>query len=228
MGALDRDGGSDRTRLRFGLAGPGAMRMIGRMKIVSAEFVTSALELERCPREGLPEFAFIGRSNVGKSSLLNALMNRRELAKVSGKPGATQTINFYRVNGGVMLADLPGYGYSRTSQEQRDDFRGAVSSFLTGRDELRCVFVLVDSRLEPQRLDLEFCDWLAQSGVPFVLVFTKSDKLKAAKVKANVAAFLEALKERVDGEPRHFVTSAKTKDGRDPVWDFIKAATKAA
>ena len=197
------------------------------MKILSAEFVTSALELEGCPREGLPEFAFIGRSNVGKSSLLNALMNRRDLAKVSGKPGATRTINFYRVNGGVMLADLPGYGYSRTSQDQRDDFRQAVSTYLGRREPLKCVFVLIDGRLEPQRLDLEFCEWLGSEGIPFVLAFTKADKLKAAKVKANVAAFVEALKERLEGEPRVFVTSAKTKDGRDPVWDFIKSATKA-
>ena len=194
------------------------------MKITSAEFVTSAVEKAGWPEEGLPEFAFVGRSNVGKSSLLNLLTGRKDLAKVSSTPGATQTVNFFRVNGRWSLVDLPGYGYSKTPKSMRGGFQQAVSEYLTEREPLKCVFVLIDARHEPQRIDLEFCDWLAVSGVPFVLVFTKTDKLKKGKVTANVGAFLTALAERVDGEPRVFLTSAKDRSGKDEVLGFVGKA----
>jgi GTP-binding protein len=197
------------------------------MKVASAEFVTSAAEMVGWPESELPEFAFIGRSNVGKSSLLNMLAQRKGLAKVSSTPGATQLINFFAINRSWHMVDLPGYGYSKTPQRIREGFQAMVTDYLTQRDQLKCVFVLIDSRHTPQRIDLEFAEWLALSGIPFVLAFTKSDKSKAAKVKANVAAFLEAFAERVDGEPRTFLTSAEKGTGRGEVLEFIDQALRA-
>lgn len=197
------------------------------MKIKTAEFVTSSPDLASCPPEGAPEFAFIGRSNVGKSSLLNMLVGRRGLAKVSATPGATQLINFFAINDRWCLVDLPGYGYSKTPQKVREGFQRAVSDYLAQRESLRCVFVLIDGRHTPQKIDLDFCDWLAVHGIPFVLIVTKADKVKAGKLKSNVAAFLAALKERVDGEPRLFVTSAEDRRGRDDVLRFVGEALDA-
>lgn len=197
------------------------------MKIKTADFFISAPDLEGCPPEGTAEFAFIGRSNVGKSSLLNMLVGRKGLAKVSATPGATQLINFFTINGGWFLVDLPGYGYSRTPQHVREGFQRAVSDYLSKRGGLRCVFVLIDGRLEPQKIDLDFCDWLAVHGVPFVLGVTKSDKVKAGRLKANVGAFVTALAGRVEGEPRVFVTSAKDGRGRQEILGFIGEALEA-
>lgn len=197
------------------------------MKIHSSEFLKSAAELLGCPESEIAEFAFIGRSNVGKSSLLNMLTNRKGLAKVSSTPGATQLINFFLINANWHMVDLPGYGYSKTPQRIREGFQAMVSGYLTGRHQLRCVFVLLDSRHTPQRIDLEFCEWLADTGIPFVLVFTKTDKSKAGKVKSNVEAFLKKLSELVDGEPRVFLTSAEKGSGRGEVLDFIDQALKA-
>ena len=197
------------------------------MKITSAEFETSSPGIEACPDWALPEFAFIGRSNVGKSSLLNMLSGRKGLAKVSSTPGATQLINFFRMNGSWALVDLPGYGYSKTPKSIRDGFQSAVSGYMTNREQLRCIFVLIDSRHSPQKIDLRFCEWLANNNLPFVLGFTKADKLKAGKVKSNVSAFLVALSEYCDGEPRTFVTSMKTQAGRSEVLGFIDEALRA-
>lgn len=197
------------------------------MKISSADFLTSAAELAGCPESELPEFAFIGRSNVGKSSLLNMLTQRKGLAKVSSTPGATQLINFFTINNSWFMVDLPGYGYSKTPQKIREGFQVMVSDYLVQRHQLRCVFVLIDSRHSPQKIDLEFSEWLANTGIPFVLIFTKSDKSKAGKVKSNVAAFLKALAERVDGEPRVFLTSAEKGTGRGEVLDFVDQALKS-
>lgn len=196
------------------------------MKITSADFETSAAGVEDSPDWNLPEFAFIGRSNVGKSSLLNLLAGRKGLAKVSSTPGATQLINYFRINHSWAMVDLPGYGYSKTPKSIREGFREAVSGYLTQRERLRCVFVLVDSRHSPQKIDLEFCGWLAECGIPFVLVFTKTDKLKAGRVKANVAAFTAALADVCEGEPRCFLTSTKAGTGRGEVLDFIGLAMK--
>ena len=197
------------------------------MKITSANFLTSSPDLERCPESDLQEFAFIGRSNVGKSSLLNLLAARKDLAKVSSTPGATRLINFFVMNQKWMLVDLPGYGYAKVRKESRQEFQRAVSDYLSQRELLRCVFVLIDSRLTPQAIDLDFCDWLAVGGISFVLVFTKTDKSKAAKVKANVDGFLEALSERVEGEPRYFMSSTKTGKGRGEILDFVEQVLKA-
>lgn len=197
------------------------------MKVTSSEFLTSAVDLAGCPEDELPEFAFIGRSNVGKSSLLNMLTQRKGLAKVSSTPGATQLINFFEINKSWFMVDLPGYGYSKTPQKVREGFQVMVTDYLTQRHQLRCVFVLIDSRHSPQKIDLRFAEWLVDSGIPFVLVFTKSDKSKAGKVKANVAAFLNALAELVDGEPRTFLTSAEKATGRSEVLDFIDQALRA-
>ncbi len=197
------------------------------VKIKTAEFATSAPDLESCPPAGMPEFAFIGRSNVGKSSLLNMLVGRKSLAKVSSTPGATQLINFFTINERWSLVDLPGYGYSKTPKNIRAGFQRLVSDYLAQRESLCCVFVLIDARHTPQKLDLDFCDWLAVNGIPFVLAFTKADKVKAGRLKSNRAAFLAALAERVAGEPRVFVTSAEDRRGRDEVLRFIGEALEA-
>ena len=197
------------------------------MKITSANFLTSSPDLERCPESALQEFAFIGRSNVGKSSLLNLLATRKDLAKVSSTPGATRLINFFVMNQKWMLVDLPGYGYAKVKKESRQEFQKAVSDYLSQREQLRCVFVLIDSRLTPQKIDLDFCDWLAVAGIPFVLIFTKTDKSKALKVKENVTLFHEALIERVEGEPRYFMSSTKTGKGRKEILEFVDQILKA-
>ena len=196
------------------------------MKILSAEFVKSATGVDDCPDWALPEFAFIGRSNVGKSSLLNLLAGRKDLAKVSATPGATQLINHFRINQRWAMVDLPGYGFSKTPKSVREGFQEAVSGYLSGRDNLRCVFVLIDSRLPPQAIDLRFCGWLAEMAIPFVLVFTKTDKSKTGKVKQNAEAFLEALAGVCEGEPRYFFSSSKTRSGRDEVLGFIDQAVR--
>jgi len=190
------------------------------MKIKSARFALSTAGLDDCPPAELPEFAFIGRSNVGKSSLLNKLCNQKALAKVSGKPGHTRTINFFVVNETWCLVDLPGYGYAKAAKSERFRFNDFVADYLEFREGLTHVFVLIDSRLEPQKLDIEFVTWLVEKQVPFSLVFTKSDKSKPGRVKANRELFLETLAEYVDGTPPTFITSAKTGEGR---MDILKA-----
>lgn len=191
------------------------------MIIRSAVFDTSATDISACPPPRLPEFPFIGRSNVGKSSLLNLLAGRKALAKVSGRPGHTQMLNFFTVNDAWRIVDMPGYGYVRLPKGTRDRFADVITGFLTGRPAIRRVFVLLDSRLEPQRIDLEFVGWLAECGVPFVLVFTKSDKLKPAATARNVAAFTTALQEWTTEEPRVFTCSAETGAGRGELLSFI-------
>ena len=159
------------------------------VKIVSAQFELSAVSLEGCPRGAVPEFAFIGRSNVGKSTLLNLIAGQQGLARVSGSPGRTREINFFMVNEQWRLVDLPGYGYAKVSKAQRAGFREFVSNYLLERESLFCAFVLIDSRHSPQGLDLEFVQWLVEASVPFVLVFTKADKNKAAVVKKKKRGF---------------------------------------
>lgn len=194
------------------------------MQIQSAIFETSSPDLEKCPDSALPEFAFIGRSNVGKSSLINMLTGKKDLAVVSSKPGRTRLINFFQINRKWSLVDLPGYGYAKASGQQRQKFNEFVSDYLVNRENLSCVFVLIDSRHDPQRLDLEFTQWLIEYSVPFVLVFTKSDKSKPDDLKVNINNFLTGMEEFCEGSPRTFTCSAKSGVGRKDVLNFIGEA----
>ncbi len=194
------------------------------MKIQSAIFERGAVSFDGCPDSQLPEFAFIGRSNVGKSSLINLLSGIEGLARVSGNPGRTREINFFTVNDQWSLVDLPGYGYAKVSKADRERFQKFISDYLIGRENLFCAFVLIDSRHPPQRIDLEFVQWLVEGGVPFALVFTKADKSKPAVVRKNITLLLEAMKAWSEGEPAVFTTSAKTREGRKEILAFIGSA----
>jgi GTP-binding protein len=192
------------------------------MKITSANFEISAPDLESCPDETLPEFAFIGRSNVGKSSLLNLLSGKRDLAKVSDVPGHTKLINFFTMNQAWRLVDLPGYGYAHVARENRAQFNDAVTDYLENRGNLYCVFVLIDSRLAPQTIDLEFVRWLGTQDAPFVLVFTKTDKAQASQVQKNIDLFKASLAGREESLPQIFTSSAVTKRGVTELLNFIE------
>jgi GTP-binding protein len=192
------------------------------VKINSAEFEVSAPDLRSCPKWALPEFAFIGRSNVGKSSLINLLTERRELAKVSDAPGKTKLINFFVVNGTWCLVDLPGYGFAAVAKQRRLEFNEAVADFLTGRRNLKYVFVLIDSRLPPQPIDIEFLQWLEGEGVPFALIFTKADKQSASKVQASVATFKKAMGGWRADLPEIFASSSKSRVGRSEILACIE------
>lgn len=183
------------------------------MNITSAKFDCSAPNLESCPEETLPEFAFIGRSNVGKSSLLNALTRRKDLARVSKTPGFTKLINFFTINQSWRLVDLPGYGFAQVARENKEKFNQAVNDYLANRENLAGVFVLIDSRLSPQKIDLEFVQWLGGQAVPLVLVFTKTDKSKPARVQKNIQLFKDSLSEWFDEMPEVFTCSSVTKNG---------------
>ncbi len=197
------------------------------MKIKSAEFEISAPTLERAPRWALPEFAFIGRSNVGKSSLINLLTERNALAKASVTPGKTKLINFFRINANWCLVDLPGYGYAKVGREQRADFNEAVADFIEQRDVLAHVFVLIDSRLSPQRIDLEFVRWIGTADAAFSLVFTKTDKVSTSVAQSNIALFKKAIAEFLPQPPATFATSSTKKTGRMELLKFIEAELAA-
>jgi GTP-binding protein len=191
------------------------------MKINSAEFVVSAKDFAACPRSALPEFAFIGRSNVGKSSLINLLTGRHDLARTSATPGKTVLMNFFRVNGTWMLVDLPGYGFAKVARSEREEFGQAVADYLEERENLACVFVLIDSRLEPQKIDLRFIEYLDEQEVAFALVFTKSDKQSAAQTQRAVDTFLAAVRPFCEEMPAHFLTSTRTGKGRHELLSAI-------
>ena len=194
------------------------------MKIQSAKFKTSAVCLDRCLAPDLPEFAFIGRSNVGKSSLINLLTNKEGLARVSKTPGRTREINFFAINEAWNLVDLPGYGYAKVSKSQRDQFNEFVSDYLLNRESLAGTFVLIDSRHSPQKIDLEFVSWLIEAQLPFALIFTKTDKSKPKLVRKNIGLFLDRMKEFSEGDPVYFETSTSTRTGRKEVLGFIETA----
>lgn len=196
------------------------------MKIKSSEFDRSAPNLQSCPQSPFPEFAFIGRSNVGKSSLVNLLTERRELAKVSDTPGKTKLINFFRINGSWNLVDLPGYGYANVSKDDRANFNEAVADFIEQREKLRLVFVLIDSRLEPQKIDIEFLAWLKGTVRPFALIFTKTDKISAMQAQTNIALFMKTVFAGQTELPRVFASSAKTKHGRMEILKYIEEMLK--
>jgi GTP-binding protein len=192
------------------------------MLIKSAIFKLSAPELKLCPKSDLPEFAFIGRSNVGKSSLINMLCNKKGLAKTSSTPGKTKLINFFTINEFWSLVDLPGYGYAKVAKTDRKEFNKAVTDYIIKRDNLYCVFVLIDVRHEPQPMDLEFINWIGQHEIPFVLVFTKTDKLSPTQAKSKVDLFLTTLRQWWDDLPKVFTSSITTKSGKEEILDFIE------
>lgn len=190
--------------------------------IKEASFLISSPGVEKCPRTTAPEYAFIGRSNVGKSSLINMLTRRRALALTSATPGKTVLINHYSIDGGAwLLVDLPGYGYARRSKAERGQLSDVIRGYILRRQQLTCLFVLVDSRLEPQRIDLEFIHRLGENGVPFALVFTKADKLTTTALRASIGRYLDTLSEEWNPLPRHFVTSSKDATGRSELLAYI-------
>lgn len=194
------------------------------MKINSAEFKSSAPDLRSCPAWTWPEFALIGRSNVGKSSLINLITGRRDLAKVSATPGKTRLMNFFLVNGRWSLVDLPGYGYAKVGKEQRADFNEAVADYIANRPNLRRVFVLIDSRLEPQAIDVDFLRWLERTVVPYAIVFTKADKQSGSQTRKTMDVFRETIGAGRSKEPTMIVSSAKTGVGRGEIFAEINTA----
>ena len=191
------------------------------MVIKTAEFVKSSDKWQDCPEPTMPEYAFIGRSNVGKSSLINAMMNHKYLAKTSGTPGKTQLINHFIINESWYLTDLPGYGYARVSKSMRRDFEKLITNYILNRKILVNLFILVDARHTPQKIDLEFIEWCGENGIPFSIVFTKADKLKPNVVLANVDHYKEELLKTWEDLPELYVTSAEKKTGCDAILDFI-------
>lgn len=191
------------------------------MNISSAVFFRSAADLDSCPDESLPEIAFVGRSNVGKSSLINLLTRNAGLARASATPGHTKTINIFTMNGTWRLVDLPGYGFAEVARKDSAQFSQAVSGYLEGRKNLICIFALIDSSLAPQDIDLEFVEWLGTVSARFVLVFTKTDKSSPTTVQANIAAFQERISTMFEKLPQHFACSATTRRGRDEILRFI-------
>ncbi len=191
------------------------------MIIKSAEFVCSNTQISKLPPPVRPEYAFIGRSNVGKSSLINMLVNKKGLAKTSQTPGKTQLINHFIINDHWYLVDLPGYGYAKISKSKKEDWDKFIRNYLTKRENLQCVMLLIDSRLEPQKIDLQFCDMLGEKGLPFVLVFTKADKQSATKTDQNIALFRNALLKSFEEVPDIFITSSESMLGKDEVLNFI-------
>ena len=198
------------------------------MIIHSTALLGSAPDLASCPTSDRPEFAFIGRSNVGKSSLVNMLTRRKGLAKVSDTPGKTRLMNFFSVNESWTLVDLPGYGYAKVGKKDRANFSSFVSDYLQNRPNLLGTFVLIDSRLTPQKIDLEFLDWMVNCGLPFILIFTKTDKLPAAAAQANIDAFLVRLQEISEEAPPVLSSSSKLSHGRSEILELIVAALAEA
>lgn len=191
------------------------------MLIKSAEFLVSNSDVAKCPASPLPEYAFIGRSNVGKSSLINMLTGRKGLAKTSGRPGKTQLINHFLINKNWHLVDLPGYGYARVSKSSKKVFQKFITDYFNKRDSLVCGFVLVDVRHEPQPIDLEFMQWLGENQIPFNIIFTKADKLKPQAIERNVENYKTVLLETWESLPEIFVTSSTTGEGREEVLGYI-------
>ena len=197
------------------------------MEIKKAEFTLSAPQESMCPKDTKPEYAFIGRSNVGKSSLINMLTNNKKLAKTSATPGKTLLINHFIINNEWYLVDLPGYGYAKRSKKEVDKLDQMIRGYILQREQLVNVFVLVDIRLEPQKIDLEFIEWLGVSNVPFAIIFTKADKLSVTKVSQNVEAYKKVLSETWEELPPIFVTSSEKKQGREEILDYIEQINKS-
>lgn len=192
------------------------------MEIKDARFVTSNTDVDKCPAPDRPEYAFIGRSNVGKSSLINKLTNKKSLAKTSSKPGKTRLINHFIINNEWYLVDLPGYGYAKVPLAEKKKWEQFLRKYILQRENLYCLFVLIDVRLEPQKADLDFMEWLGISQIPFVIVFTKADKLKPSELEMNLSIYKEKMEEVWEEMPRYFVSSALTGTGIAEILDFIE------
>lgn len=196
------------------------------MEITSAEFIVSNTDVRKCPAGNLTEYAFIGRSNVGKSSLINMLTGRKGLAMTSATPGKTMLINHFLVNKSWYIVDLPGYGYAKRGAKGQEQIKNIIESYILQRPQMTNLFVLVDSRLEPQPIDLQFIEWLGENGIPFSIVFTKADKLKGGRLNANVETYLRKLKEQWEELPPYFVTSSENRQGRKELLDYIESINK--
>jgi GTP-binding protein len=197
------------------------------MEIKSAEFVMSNTRIDRCPQTGLPEYAFIGRSNVGKSSLINMLTRKPKLAMTSATPGKTMLINHFIINKAWYLVDLPGYGYAQRGKKAKDKLTQMIESYILGREQMTNLFLLIDIRHEPLAIDLEFIEWLGENGVPFSIIFTKADKLGLQRQRENVERYLARLSEQWEELPPHFVTSSEKGSGRDEVLGYIELINKS-
>ena len=197
------------------------------MEIKSAEFVISNTKVALCPQGNLPEYAFIGRSNVGKSSLINMLTNRSKLAMTSATPGKTLLINHFLVNKEWYLVDLPGYGYAARGKRQVDKIQKIIEDYVLEREQMTNLFVLIDVRHDPQKIDLEFFEWLGENGVPFSIIFTKADKVTLSKAKANVDAYMKKLSEQWEELPPYFLSSSEKKTGRVEILDYIDSINKS-
>lgn len=196
------------------------------MEITRSEYTISSPTVSKCPKDGKVEYAFIGRSNVGKSSLINMLCNHKGLAKTSATPGKTLLINHFIINNEWYLVDLPGYGYAKRSKTVQKNLEQMITQYILMREELVNLFVLIDIRHEQQKIDREFVDWLGESGVPFAIIFTKADKLTPTRAKANAAAWMKALGDRWEELPPYFITSSEKKTGRDEVLNYIEGINK--
>lgn len=197
------------------------------MQINKADFVISSANVSNCPNDNKPEYAFIGRSNVGKSSLINMLCNRKKLAKTSSTPGKTLLINHFIINDEWYLVDLPGYGYAKRSKSVQEKLDKMITSYILQREQLVNLFVLIDVRHDPMKVDVDFVNWLGTSGIPFSIVFTKADKLGVNKAKDNARKWMESLKEQWETLPPYFVTSSLKKEGRDELLDYIEQVNKS-
>ena len=196
------------------------------MEITNAEFVISNTDVTKCPGGTFPEYAFIGRSNVGKSSLINMLTGRKGLAMTSATPGKTMLINHFLINKSWYIVDLPGYGYARRGQKGKDQIRTIIEDYILEREQMTNLFVLIDSRLEPQKIDLEFMEWLGENGIPFSIIFTKADKLKGGRLKMNINNYLRELSKEWEELPPYFISSSENRTGRTEILDYIENISK--
>lgn len=197
------------------------------MNVANAEFVVSNTNVEQCPKTKLPEYAFIGRSNVGKSSLINMLCNKKKLAKTSSRPGKTQLINHFLINKQWYLVDLPGYGYARTSKAQKKTFQKFITDYLIKRKELISTFLLIDLRHKPQPLDLKYMHWLGKNLIPFSIIFTKADKLKEVEINEYILKYLNDIRKDWEEIPQHFITSSEKKIGKSELLNYIDEINKS-
>ena len=197
------------------------------MEVKSARFIISNTDVKKCPQDGRPEYAFIGRSNVGKSSLINMLTRQNKLAMTSSTPGKTLLINHFLVNESWYLVDLPGYGYAKRGKSQQEQLKKIISDYILDREQMTLLFLLIDSRHPAQKIDLEFIEWLGEHGVPFGIIFTKADKNKAGELKKNVGTFLAKLAEQWEELPPHFITSSEKKIGRTEFLDYIESINQS-